>query len=757
LIARFRGLRCVDHQTVMHCALWLIPLDFELHRTLLANLTLSGWLGDNVGPVLAGAIVVFGLLIYGLQDTLGFSLRRARAIAGVCFDESLRRRVLWVTPLAILGLVIVCQLQHPVDEQDAIRQTAKFCVFATGLVVVMTSLILACTNLPREIESRVIFTIVTKPATRLEIVVGKVMGFASVSATILLIMGLFTGGYLQVRSWSLSRSVESKLATQSADASMVATLEHYKTAGLLTARTLVPARHMQLLATEPTGEGGLWALGQIESVDVPFLISPQLLTPPDDPSADPTSTGLIVRVDLPYALTAKGKAEQAARTHPMTALRAPPPTVAAPSTPPGTPSATEMPPAAVFVSILDADQHVFIQSSQFQNSGLVVFHDPTAQHAVYAYLPPEQAGFLVSRMPAGGLIYVEVGLGDDAYKYLLRPGSVRLLVPPRARDAAPRIIEPLADISEDLAVDAGTAAGMAAPPDSDETTEGVAPVFHTMPSMPGYQLAGSADESAPVAVYSFRNVHPHPAPDGTVPFELEVGVERGNDESESFTTARIDVFDAKHTRRTFSTNVYPDAGRTLFFSVPADALAGGDFDLSIRCISPSQYLGVTRLSVYAVTVEETYLWNLFKSLLVLWLMSLMVIIVAVCCSTFVSWPIALVLSLVILLGHWGVTQLADSLSPGLGRQVLTDLFGGSAGSSSTTQSISASIDALAKSVSALGAVLPDISQFSAVDDLQRGVSLPMSRLIDALWVLGLFGLPGLVISYVLLRNKEVAP
>jgi hypothetical protein len=88
---------------------------------------------------------------------------------------------------------------------------------------------------------------------------------------------------------------------------------------------------------------------------------------------------------------------------------------------------------------------------------------------------------------------------------------------------------------------------------------------------------------------------------------------------------------------------------------------------------------------------------------------------------------------------------------------LTDLFGGSAGSSSTTQSISASIDALAKSVSALGAVLPDISQFSAVDDLQRGISLPMSRLIDALWVLGVFGLPGLVISYVLLRNKEVAP
>lgn len=735
----------------------IIPHCCELSGAVAGDLSLPTWLGNNMGPVLAGAIVVLGLLVYGLRDTLGFSLRRARAIAGVCFDESLRRRVLWVTPLAILGLVIVCQLQHPIDEQDAIRQTAKFCVFAAGLVVVLTSLILACTNLPREIESRVIFTIVTKPATRLEIVVGKVMGFAQVSATILIIMGLFTAGYLQVRSWSLSNSIQSKLASQSVDAPMVATLQHYKTAGLLTARTLVAARHMQLLATEPGSDGGLWGLGQTESVDVPFVISPDLLRPPDDPSAEPTSTGLVVRVKIPYEFSAKGKAELAARAQTKAALSAPPPTVAAPGAAANAATQPELPPAAVYISILDADQHALIQASQFQNGGLIIFRDPTAEQASYVYLPPEQAGFLISRMPEGGLIYVDVGLGDEQYKYLMRPESVQLLVPPRSRDGVPRIIQPVADISSDLAADAGTTVGMAAPSDSDENVEGIAPIFHTMPSMPGYQLAGATDGSAPVAIYSFRNVHPRAAADGMVPFELKVGVERGNDESESPTTARIDIFDAKHTKRTFSTEVYPDAERTLFFSVPADALSGGDFDLSLRCVSPSEYLGVTRLSVYAVTTEETYLWNLCKSFLVLWLMSLIVIIVGVCCSTFVSWPIALVLSLVILLGHWGVMQLADSLSPGLGRQVLTDLFGGSAGSSSTTQSISASIDALAKSVSALGAVLPDISQFSAVDDLQRGISLPMSRLIDALWVLGVFGLPGLVISYVLLRNKEVAP
>jgi ABC-type transport system involved in multi-copper enzyme maturation permease subunit len=122
------------------------------------------------------AIFAIVTLIFSYRDFLRFSLKRAWAISGVCFAESIRRRVLLITPLAILGIIIISQLQRPLDEQDAIRTTIKFCIFATALVVTITTVILACTNLPREIENRVIFTVVTKPTTRLEIVVGKVIG-----------------------------------------------------------------------------------------------------------------------------------------------------------------------------------------------------------------------------------------------------------------------------------------------------------------------------------------------------------------------------------------------------------------------------------------------------------------------------------------------------------------------------------------------------------------------------------------------------
>src|SRR4051812_28962352 len=158
--------------------------------------------------IVCGLIVVLGLLVFGLFDVVRLSWRRIWAISSVCFAESYRRRVLLITPLAIVGVFIVSQLIKPLDEADAIRQTIKFCLFTTGLIITITAIILACTNLPKEIESRVVYTIVTKPVTRLEIVLGKIIGFARVSALILVIMGAFTFIYLHVRAWQFSRAID---------------------------------------------------------------------------------------------------------------------------------------------------------------------------------------------------------------------------------------------------------------------------------------------------------------------------------------------------------------------------------------------------------------------------------------------------------------------------------------------------------------------------------------------------------------------
>src|SRR5688572_30172149 len=224
---------------------------FALSQMLHLALALPDFVQRNLGWIAFGLIVVIGLVVIGLKDVARFSPKRVWAISGVCFSESVRRRVLWIAPLAILGVIIVSQLQRPFDEQDAVRQTTKICLFATGLVVAITTIILACTNLPREIDSRVIYTVVTKPTTRLEIVLGKVVGFARVSFTILLIMGLFTGTYLYLQAWNLRRDIAQRLDAGAVPEATRPTLTHYRDAGLLTAKTLETSDDMQIYARMP--------------------------------------------------------------------------------------------------------------------------------------------------------------------------------------------------------------------------------------------------------------------------------------------------------------------------------------------------------------------------------------------------------------------------------------------------------------------------------------------------------------------------
>ena len=79
------------------------------------NLDLLGsleWLGDNWGWIAAFIVTrssVSSLSVFA--DTKRFSLKRVWAISGVCFDESIRKRVLWITPLAIIGVIGITQFQ----------------------------------------------------------------------------------------------------------------------------------------------------------------------------------------------------------------------------------------------------------------------------------------------------------------------------------------------------------------------------------------------------------------------------------------------------------------------------------------------------------------------------------------------------------------------------------------------------------------------------------------------------------------------
>jgi hypothetical protein len=272
--------------------------------------------------------------------------------------------------------------------------------------------------------------------------------------------------------------------------------------------------------------------------------------------------------------------------------------------------------------------------------------------------------------------------------------------------------------------------------------------------MGGEQLAGSSKETGPVAVLSFVR-----APTGAnaqVSFQLRAGIEdSGDDESgEKLTQLEAVAFNPKTGETSPPTRFYLEANRQTIFQLPRDVLADGKFDIRLRVLTDGHYLILHPDSLSMIQSTQSFDVNLLKSLLILWLMSILVTVIAIFCSTFLSWPIAIVLTLVILLGHWGVQQLSDTLQPGVGNSIAQDL---GLQDPSKAKAFTSSYEALSKGLVAVSTIMPDISQFSASEDIEKGVTIAPQRLIDALIVLLGFGVPMLALAYVFLKNKEVAP
>jgi hypothetical protein len=679
-------------------------------------------------------LIVLVCAALGYRDIGRFRLGRVLAIADACFTESIRRKVLLVTPLAILGLIVVVQLQQPETEQDAIRQTARFCLFASGLLVAVTAIILACTNLPREIESRVIYTIVTKPTTRLEIVIGKVVGFAYVSASILLIMGVFTFAYLQFRNWQLVGNIDGELKSLPADSPLRPTLAYYSSAGLLTTKSLDQPSSLQVYSRPPgTGDQIRYAGGGDEN----FFVVPFALT--EDQTAQIQNyqqAGVPLILQFNFQIVQHTPSAQQWKDikmlnlHPRGGKASDVYGPAMPTTQTAK-SAADLPVPQVKIRLLDARQEPLTDFGQIDGQGVNV---PDDGKPGFLEIKPEFVQTLVEHPR----FFVEFSAVTPAVEYGVDGDSVAMFMPIQGKNN-PVIIRSAA---------------------SPMSGQGGEIEFLARSARFGMQLVSRADGSGPVAVYHFSNISlPEPKSDAkadVVPFEVSVTVERGGDfDPRGSNLSRMSVQIFNHTSGQYGPAIMltPELGRANYVDVPRDELAGGDFDVLVRGLTAGQLLDIKPQSVSLITADKSFAFNLFKSLFILWMLSVLVVVIAVFCSTFLSWPIAVILTLVILLGHWGVAELGDAMQHP-GRGVATD-FGLRDPTSSKV--VSTSVDDLATGLQWLSLLLPDVSKFPVMEDIERNVSIPIARVEEAMGVLLGFGLPLLLLSYIILKNKEVAP
>jgi len=247
---------------------------------------------------------------------------------------------------------------------------------------------------------------------------------------------------------------------------------------------------------------------------------------------------------------------------------------------------------------------------------------------------------------------------------------------------------------------------------------------------------------------------------GQVSLEMTSPIDRVDAKvSEQDDPTRVDVtvrnLDHPDQQITLTPSILVENRRTSFFQVPANVVGTGNFEVLFRDRTAGHFLGLLDDSLQVVSDRQDFVWNLTKSLLILWMLSLLVVTISIFSSTFVSWPIAVVLTTVILLGHWVVLTLGEQNAVGLGRAINREFFAYENGPSS--QVIDSSIENLTATVNALAAGLPDVSHFDATGEIESGRIVSISSVSDGAIVLIQFGAPLAVLAYLLIKIKEVAP
>ncbi len=202
--------------------------------------------------------------------------------------------------------------------------------------------------------------------------------------------------------------------------------------------------------------------------------------------------------------------------------------------------------------------------------------------------------------------------------------------------------------------------------------------------------------------------------------------------------------------------------------LPAWILAGsgGALRIEIRCLSPTQYLGMAESDLYLLLPPGNFGVNYMKGLFGVWLQAMVLTAIGVCAGTFLSWPVALLTTIAFFVAG----QLAFSFLVDFTRQAI--LGGGPFESlirllthdnqmSELTPTagvlLAKTLDSLVMPLmSLLVYIVPNFQALDVSNMVADGFAVSW-RLIGINTLLALaYALPFSLVGFVVLRNREVA-
>ncbi len=177
------------------------------------QIALTNW-GVIVGIVVAAALGLgllsslrlgpsgFSIFTRGLssyiRDIFSTSPTRVLAVARLTLKEAIRRKALMVFVVFAVLLMFGGWFLSSGDSRADLQVGVQiwFLLTAISWLVLPAVMYLACWSIPEDIRVRSLHTVVTKPIRRIEVVLGRIVGFGTVVAGVVLVMGI--AGYIWI-------------------------------------------------------------------------------------------------------------------------------------------------------------------------------------------------------------------------------------------------------------------------------------------------------------------------------------------------------------------------------------------------------------------------------------------------------------------------------------------------------------------------------------------------------------------------------
>jgi ABC-type transport system involved in multi-copper enzyme maturation permease subunit len=210
--------------------------------------------------------------------------------------------------------------------------------------------------------------------------------------------------------------------------------------------------------------------------------------------------------------------------------------------------------------------------------------------------------------------------------------------------------------------------------------------------------------------------------------------------------------------------------RSLIKAALTDPKSGTKLDqprlmVVVKCESPTQFLGVAKGDLYLLAGDQPFWLNFLKGVLGLWLRLVLVISIAVACSTYLSGVIGwLIVWILFVFGMFQefIAKLAAGTSVGGGP---AESFVRLAQNSNITAPLP---DSAGKSLALtfdtgfqwvlrrVMDILPDVDSFSWSHYVASGFSVPTAEIVINTLVLVGYLLPWAILAYYLMKSREVA-